>query len=248
MAPAEPQQIIIHCLGQHAQLVTIGINAHRAMTLGELGPIRSMNQRNMRVGRLRPAHRFDDAKLTKRIVEMVIAADHMGHAHIMIIHHHGEHIGRRAIGAQQDHVIQLGILHHDAALHRILNDALALAQCLQSNDERLVAAFRRITIPPAPVIAHRLLGGALLLAQCGKLFLRRKAFIGMARVQQRIGDFGMSRGPRKLEHRLFITGKTKPGEAIENRLYRRLGGAGAIRILDAQQKFAAMMARKEVIE
>ena len=39
MAPAEPQQIVEQGLGQHAQLVAIGIDAERAVPLGKLGPV-----------------------------------------------------------------------------------------------------------------------------------------------------------------------------------------------------------------
>jgi hypothetical protein len=41
---------------------------------------------------------------------VIVAADHMGHAHVVIVDHHRQHVGRRAVAAQQDEIVQLGIL------------------------------------------------------------------------------------------------------------------------------------------
>ena len=43
------------------------------------------------------AHRFDQLQLAGGIVEMIGAADHMRHAHVEIIDHDREHIGRVAV-------------------------------------------------------------------------------------------------------------------------------------------------------
>jgi hypothetical protein len=70
-------------------------------------------------------HCADDHQLAKGVVDMVIAADHMGHAHIVIVHHHGQHIGRRTVRAQNDEIVQLNVLNRDAALNQIVDHGRA---------------------------------------------------------------------------------------------------------------------------
>ncbi len=70
---------------------------------------------------------------------MVVAADDVGDAHVVIVDHHREHVGRRAVGAQQDEIVELGVLDGDAALDLVVDHRLALARRLEADDERLVA-------------------------------------------------------------------------------------------------------------
>ena len=79
------------------------------MALAELGAVGAVDQRDVGIGRLGPAHRADDRQLAEGVVEMVVAADDVGHAHVMVVDHHREHVGRRAVGAQQDEIVELGI-------------------------------------------------------------------------------------------------------------------------------------------
>src|SRR3546814_12542570 len=77
------------------------------MALRQLGPVLTVDQRNVRIDRLIPAafdglHRAIDRQLAESIVEMIVAADHMAHAHVVIVDHHREHIGGRAVGAKDD--------------------------------------------------------------------------------------------------------------------------------------------------
>src|SRR6187431_774010 len=69
MAPAQTQQIIADRFGQESQFVAIGLDAERAVPLGQLGAVGTMDQRDMRIDRLRPAHPPDDAELAKGVVE-----------------------------------------------------------------------------------------------------------------------------------------------------------------------------------
>src|SRR6185312_3693112 len=70
MAPSKAEQVIADRLGQHSELVAIGVDAECAVALAELCPVRAVDQRDVRVGRLGPAHRPDDRQLAKGIVEM----------------------------------------------------------------------------------------------------------------------------------------------------------------------------------
>ena len=54
-----------------------------------------------------PAQRLVDQRLARGVVQVVVAADHVGDAHVVVVDHHGEVVGRRAVGAQQDQVVEL---------------------------------------------------------------------------------------------------------------------------------------------
>ena len=138
MAPAEPQQVIVERLGQDAELVAIGFDAERAVALRQLGAVGAVDQRDVRIDRLGPAHRADDRQLAEGVVEMVVAADDVGHAHVVVVDDDREHVGRRAVGAQQHEVVELGVLDRHRALHPVVDRRRAVARRLQADDEGLV--------------------------------------------------------------------------------------------------------------
>ena len=74
-----------------------------------------------------PAERLVDLRLAGGVGQMVVAADDVGDAHVVVVDDDGEHVGRRAVGAQQDEVVEILVLPHDPALHLVLDDRLALA-------------------------------------------------------------------------------------------------------------------------
>src|SRR3546814_4011016 len=92
MSPAEAEQIILQRFGEDAQLVAIGHYPQCPMALGQLCPVGPMNQRDVRIDRLRPAHGADELKLSEGVVQMIVDTDHMADAHIVIVDHHGQHI------------------------------------------------------------------------------------------------------------------------------------------------------------
>ena len=162
------------------------------MAFRKLGAIRAMDQRHMGEMRPVPAHRVINHALAESIGKVVIAADHMGDAHIVIIHNHGMQIGGRAIAAQDDHVIQFAIGDAHFALHQIRNHGLAFQRCLDANGEGLARLFRaRLTVPPAAIIARWATFRCSAFAHFGQFFRRRPAAIGLAHRQQRLRDFAM---------------------------------------------------------
>ncbi len=62
---------------------------------------------------------------------MVVAADDVGDAHVVVVDHDREHVGRRAVGAQQDEVVEVLVLPDDAALHLIVDHGLAVCGALR---------------------------------------------------------------------------------------------------------------------
>src|SRR4051812_37638971 len=65
MAPAEAEQVIADRFGKHPQLVAVGVDAKRPVALAELGAVRSVNQRHVRIDRLGESHRPDDRELAE---------------------------------------------------------------------------------------------------------------------------------------------------------------------------------------
>ena len=173
MRPAEPDQIVAHRRRQIAH-GAVGIDAERAVALGQLGAVRPVDQRDMRHDRHVPAERLVDLLLPRGVGEVVVAADDMGDAHVVVVDHDRQHVGRRAVGAQQHEVVEVGILPDDAALHLVLDHGLAGQRRLQA-DHRLDAGRRlgRVAVAPAPVVE---LGAAL----APRRLAHRGKFLGLA--------------------------------------------------------------------
>ena len=200
-------------------------------------------------GGQRPAHRLEHLGLAEGVVQMVVAADDMGHAHVVIVHHHGKHVGGRAVGAQQHHVVELGIGNPHLALHKVADNGLALARRLEANCERSVPGrLRRVPVAPEPVVAKALAARGGCLPHRLEFLRRGIAAIGRPGRQHCPGDLCMARPPGELVARRFVGVEAEPGQPVEDRGDRRLRRAPAVRVLDAQQEPPAMAAREEPIE
>ena len=146
---------------------------------------------------------------------MIVAADDVRHPHVVIIDDHGQHIGRRAIGAQQHHVVKLGIGDGDRPLNFVGDRHAAGLRRLQPDDMRRIV--RPIgAIPPAAIIAQRLLGGTLGGAHRLQILGRGIAAIGVAGGEQLVRDRGVAGSAGELIDNFAIPFEIKPREAIEN--------------------------------
>ena len=135
LAPAEAHEIIAQGGGQIAHRA-IGVDAERAMTLGELGAVRPVDQRDMRHDGHVPAQRLIDLHLPRGVGQMVVAANDMGDAHVVIVDDDGEHIGRVAVRAQKDEIVELLVGEGDLALHLVVDDRLAVLLGAQADHRR----------------------------------------------------------------------------------------------------------------
>ena len=173
----------------------------------------------------------------------------MGDAHVVIVHHHGQHVSRGAVRAQQHEIVEFGIGDSYIALHQIGQGNLAFARGLDAHHEGLAHGVGcGIGIAPFAFDAERAALGLCRLTAGGQFLWRQIAAISLAGCQQLRGHLGMPAGPGKLEHRRFIAGKAQPIQTVENRLDRGLCGAGAVCVLDSQQVLAAVVSCKQVIE
>ena len=67
---------------------------------------------------------------------MVVAANDVRHAHVVVVDDDAEHIGRGAVAAQQDEIVELGILDGDFALDHVGDRDGAVLRCAQADDVR----------------------------------------------------------------------------------------------------------------
>ena len=81
-----------------------------------------------------PAHGLVDLHLAGGVGEVVDAADDVRDAHVVVVDDDGVVVDRRAVAAQDDHVVEVGVLPHDAALHAVLDHGLAVERGLEADD------------------------------------------------------------------------------------------------------------------
>ena len=69
------------------------------------------------------------------VIQVIVAANHMGDAHVHIIDHHAEIVGRRSIRACHDKIVELAVLERDFAVHQVGDDHRTLQGILEAHDE-----------------------------------------------------------------------------------------------------------------
>ena len=110
------QQRVAHGRRQNAVL-RIGADRDGAVPLGELRAVGAVDQRNMGVGRRLPPEGVEELGLAKSVGEVVVAPDGVGDPHVVVVHHHREHVGWRAVGAQEYHVVESCVIYFDITLY-----------------------------------------------------------------------------------------------------------------------------------
>ena len=188
------------------------------------------------------------------------AAHHMGDAHQMVIDDIGQMVGRQAVRLHQHLHIDDGIFKFDFAAQRILHDAFPFGRDFHADDMADAFGIQLGAVgigqrQAGAVIFRRLLGGDLVPPHRGQLFRCAIAFERMAVGQQPVAMFGVDRAAFRLaigsvrtaDVRTFIPAQAQPAQRIQDHLFRLQRRACLIGILDAQQKFAAMLFGKAII-
>ncbi len=203
----------------------------------------------MRHHRHTPAERVIDLLLARGVGEVVVAADDVGDTHVMVVDNDREHVGRRAVRAQQYEIVEIFILPCDTALHLVVDGGFAAKRRLEPDHRfhaRWCVSFR--TVAPASVVK---LGAALAtrrLTHPRELLRAGKATIGEALREQVLCHLAVAGGTGELIDRITVPGDAEPLQAIENGGNCRVRGALAVGILDPQQHFAPAPARVEPVE
>ncbi len=180
---------------------------------------------------------------------MVVAADHVGDVHVMVVDHDGKIISRGAVAAQDHEVVEILVGKDDTPLDAVFDHRLALARRLEA-DRRRNAGRRLAMIPvtPSAVIAGSATLGAGALAHGGELLRARVAAIGLPFGKQLLRHLAVAFRARHLIEGLAVPLEVEPAQAVENGEDRSFRGARLVGVLDAQQHLAALGACVEPIE
>ncbi len=173
----------------------------------------------------------------------------MGDAHIVVIHDHCQHVGGRAVRAQQHEIVEGLVLPHHTALHPVLDHSLPGERRSQT-DHRLDAGGRLGGIPvaPAPVIEPGAALAPRFLTHLIEFPLGRVAAIGLPGGKQLLRHLAVAVSARVLIDHRAVPGDAEPREPVENGVNRLLRGAFAVGVLDPQQHLTAASARVEPVE
>ena len=194
----------------------------------------------MREHRHIPIHGLVDLKLACRVCQMVDATYDVGDAHVMVVDDHGEIVGGVSIAPHDDEIVEILIGEHDAALHLIIDDGLALARGLQADYVwRISGCFFRIAVAPGAADGERALFCLRRLAHIVEFGRREVTAIGVSVLKQLVGDRAVAMGLRELRDGLTVPIKLQPFETIDDGSNGFRTVALAVRILDAQKKGAA---------
>ena len=94
---------------------------------------------------------------------MVVTTDYVCDAHVRVVDNHRKVVGRRAVRARNDEIVELGVGNTDEPPHRVIDDDLALERVAEPN-HGVDAVARRGTVTPATGVAGLEARGALRLA------------------------------------------------------------------------------------
>ena len=191
--PAEQRQIVHKGVGQVAGIAIL-LYGGGAVALGELLAVGAQDHGDVGEGGHRRAHGLVDHDLARGVGEVVVAADDMGNLHHGVVDDGREVVRGRAIGAEDDKVVELlGVEGHLAVDGVVDDDVAAVLGHLDAQDVGLAgldaaAGLLGIKIAATTLIA---LEGVLALlrglAVGIELLLGAEAGIGLALIPTILG-------------------------------------------------------------
>src|SRR2546421_3642462 len=167
--------------------------------------------------------------------------------HVHVVDDYAEVVGRRAVRARDDQVIELRVLKRHRPVHQVLHHHRAI-QGIAKTYYRIDSLAERAAIAADAGVARLLLARDLLLAQRIQFLLRAVTVIGAAGLQHAPDDFAVTIETLRLIVRTLVRVEPEPGHALENHPHRLRGGALAVRVLDTQNEPAARAPRVQPAE
>ena len=204
------------------------------MALGELLAVGPVEQRDVRVERRLLPHRLQDQHLLRGVGVVVGAAHDVGDAHVEVVHHDGEVVERRAVGAGDHEVVLERVLERRLAADDVLDDRGALVGHPQAHG------------PLALVLAAEAAVAVLLVPRLDLLAAGGRA-VGAAVVDQLLDDLGVAIGPLGLEDRLLVVVELEPAQRVEDLLDVLGRRALAVGVLDPEQELPAVAAGEQPV-
>ena len=230
-----------------------------AVALGELAVLVLHDRGQVDVDRLLPAKGLVEQVVLGRGGEVLVAAQHVGDAHGVVVDDVGEVIGGHAVGLDEDVVVQLGAVHGDVAVEHVVKGGLArLGHVLPDDvgDARvelgldLLGGKVQAVLVVLPGLALGLGRGAAL----GQLLLGAEAVVGLALCDQLLGVGQVHVLALGLDVRAVVAADVRslvPEEAaVAQRVVDDLRCAGheplLVRVLDAQDELAVVLLGEEI--
>src|SRR6266853_737004 len=177
---------------------------------------------------------------------MIVATDYVRDIHVEVVYDDPEVVGRNAVGAKEHQIIELRVRHGDRALDDVVKNYVAFVRIAKANDRSPVpgrheaGGFRALRTP-APIVARLLTARARALAHRIELFLGRPTVVSLSPRDEPVRDLRVARKPLHLKERAFVPVEPEPAHRVEVRLHRNFGRALKVRVLDAQDEFAAVL-------
>ena len=257
-APAQQADIVQHRLSQVALCHQILI-ACIAVALGQLVLCVLHHRRAVDIGGDVPAKGLIQQVILGGGGQVLAAADDVGNAHQVVVHHVSKVVGGHPIGLDEDLVVHLAVVHLDVAVHHIVKAGHALTGDLLADDVRLACGkalfhFLLGQFAAAAVVVGHLTGSALLGVQSLQPLFGAEAVIGLALCHQLLGVL--------LEHahalalhigthgaadiRTLVPQKAGLPQGVVDDIHSALHIAALIGVLDAQDEGAILVLGHQV--
>ena len=243
VAPAQAGEVVDHGVCQIA-FVAVLRNGFGTVALAHLFALLIEHGGQVGIhGRLF-TQSLEDIDLPRCVVDVVVAANDVGDAHVDIVHHHAEVVGGRAVGAGDNQIVQLVVADFDAAFDFVVPRHYATLRVFEAQ-HRLHAfghgrqGFARLGSPGA-VVARFLLGGHLAFAQGIEFFHAHVAGVNQISRLHVCDDFFVAIHALHLVERAFVGRHAQPLHGFENDIDSRLCGALLIGVFNPQEEVAAL--------
>ncbi|MPM99987.1 hypothetical protein SDC9_147182 [bioreactor metagenome] len=195
------------------------------------------------------AQRLEDVDLARRVVDVVVAADDVGDAHVDVIHADAEVVGGRSIRAGDHQIVQLAVLEFDTALAFVVpgNHTVLGRLEAQHGFDPLGHGRQHLARCRAPgtVVARLFTLRHLLFTQCVQAFFGAVTFIGRARFQHLINHCVITIETFSLEVRTFVPFQTQPVHTVHNGFDSFRRGTFEIGVFNTQHKLTAVITCKK---
>ena len=206
------------------------------MALGELLPVRAVQQWQVRVAGRRNPQPIHHQQLLGRVGEVVVAPDHVGDPHVGVVDRDGEVVENRAIAAS-DHEVVLGLIGKaHLASDLVGNNGVALI--------RYPEAHCRLGIVGGLAAVAAI---AALLLPRGDVITGRRVAIRRSRLEQPLERLAMAIGTLVLADRALVPVELEPAQGVEDLLDVPRGRALAVGVLDPQNELSPTPPREEPV-
>ena len=258
--PAEQRQVVDDRLGQVAELAVVA-DGGRTVPFAQLAAVRAEHHGVMREPRHGAAEGFEEQLLASAVGEVVVAADHVGDAHLAVVDDGCEVVAGHAVGAHDDRVAEGAGADGDGSADQVVDDDVS-----RGNQEAHGRRLARLKPPPhllrrqreaAAVVARRPPRRQRLAAQLLEALLRAEAAVGEAGLEQLPGRGAMPfqalalpvgpGGPADV--RALVPGEAEPAQVVHDARLERRVRARSVGVVHAQDEAAARVpGEEEVVE